>query len=570
VAGARFARAVNNSRSRGIVFNRRDADIHKLINPTDRRALAALSRQCVFNNGVAKECIRQKASWSTLDAFAPMYSGEDTEAGEAAIDFLENEYFAGLDLTGETTDWPEFLQIISKAIDRDGESFILKTRDETERLALLILPSYMVRSEMFTVDRGEMEGARVEDGIGYDPQTGAKLFYRVWSSENDWEDIPAASMVHLFERDFPEQRRGFPAFSHALSDLLQSGESKDLEILRQLVVSNIFLLNKGGTPPSPEDAGYEALTNTSTDETILREQIAPGIQYLKTGQELDTITHNTPGDIWQNFRQSLAREAVVGAGWSYSLVSIGGANNQGTVERAEILRARLAVRARVKTLSRGARSFVEYGLSSPAAPPVANVFRGWSFSKPARLTVDDGREDRALLERVKTGAMSETAYQATHGVTLREHYVARAKELTLAATIAAEFSQPGTEISAADLMIRANAPPPAPDEITLEKGEPEETDETTADGNDPAGRAASSASTKEIINAYAIAVRAGALTPQIKDENYFRDLAGLPRLSEQGERLWRTQGGTRSPITLAGNKGETTQDTTLDTTLDDD
>ena len=108
VAGARFARAVNNSRSRGIVFNRRDADIHKLINPTDRRALAALSRQCVFNNGVAKECIRQKASWSTLDAFAPMYSGEDTEAGEAAIDFLENEYFAGLDLTGETTDWPEF------------------------------------------------------------------------------------------------------------------------------------------------------------------------------------------------------------------------------------------------------------------------------------------------------------------------------------------------------------------------------------------------------------------------------------------------------------------------------
>ena len=82
--------------------------------------------------------------------------------------------------------------------------------------------------------------------------------------------------------------------------------------------------------------------------------------------------------------------------------------------------------------------------------------------------MDDGREDRALLERVKTGAMSETAYQATHGVTLRAHSVARAKELALAATIAAEFSQPGTEISAADLMIRANAPPPTPEEITLD------------------------------------------------------------------------------------------------------
>ena len=38
----------------------------------------------------------------------------------------------------------------------------------------------------------------------------------------------------------------------------------------------------------------------------------------------------------------------------------------------------------------------------------------------------------------------------------------------LAATIAAEFSQPGTEITAADLMIRANAPPPTPEEITLD------------------------------------------------------------------------------------------------------
>ena len=467
VAGARFARAVNNNRTRGIVFNRRDADIHKLVNPSDRRALSALSRQCVFNNGVAKETIRQKASWATLDSFSPMYSGEDAEAGDAAIDFLENDYFPGLDLTGETTDWPEFLQIISKAIDRDGESFVLKTSDETGRLSLLILPSYMVRSEMFTIDRGKMEGARVEDGIGYDPISGAKLFFRVWASDTEFEDVPASSMVHLFERDFPEQRRGFPAFSHALSDLLQSAESKDLEILRQLVVSNIFLLNRSGTPPSPADGGFEAITNTATDDTVLREQIAPGIQYLKAGQELETVTHNTPGDAWQKFREALAREAVIGAGWSYSLVSIGGANKQGTVERGEILRARLAVRARVKTLARGARKFVEYGLSSPAAPAVQNVFSGWSFSKPARLTVDDGREDRALLERVKTGAMSETAYQANHGITLREHYMARAKELALATDIAAEFSQAGHPIDAADLMIRSNAPAPPAEEILI-------------------------------------------------------------------------------------------------------
>jgi hypothetical protein len=45
--------------------------------------------------------------------------------------------------------------------------------------------------------------------------------------------------------------------------------------------------------------------------------------------------------------------------------------------------------------------------------------------------------------------------------------MARAKELALATTIAAEVSQGGATITAADLMIRANAPAP-PEEITLD------------------------------------------------------------------------------------------------------
>ena len=46
--------------------------------------------------------------------------------------------------------------------------------------------------------------------------------------------------------------------------------------------------------------------------------------------------------------------------------------------------------------------------------------------------------------------------------------MARAKELALATTIAAEVSKGGATITAADLMIRANAPAPTPEEITLD------------------------------------------------------------------------------------------------------
>ena len=149
---------------------------------------------------------------------------------------------------------------------------------------------------------------------------------------------------------------------------------------------------------------------------------------------------------------------MVGAGWSYALVRVMSEGGQGTVERGEIVRARLAVTNRIKTLNRGAVRFVTYGLTDRRAPRVSEML--WSFSRPARLSVDDGREDRAALEQVKSGAMSEEDFQATKGQTLRAHYVKRARAKVLRAEIAAAHTTPEVEVSSSDLEIRADAPDP--------------------------------------------------------------------------------------------------------------
>jgi hypothetical protein len=54
-----------------------------------------------------------------------------------------------------------------------------------------------------------------------------------------------------------------------------------------------------------------------------------------------------------------------------------------------------------------------------------------------------------------------------------------------------------------------------------------------------------------LIGAYGIAVRAGAITPCIEDEIYFRNVFDLPPMPESAKAAWKKTDNIRTPITLA-------------------
>jgi hypothetical protein len=54
---------------------------------------------------------------------------------------------------------------------------------------------------------------------------------------------------------------------------------------------------------------------------------------------------------------------------------------------------------------------------------------------------------------------------------------------------------------------------------------------------------------EKTFNAYGVGVRAGAITAQVADEQFFRLLAGLPEMSQEVVDTW-TEEGVRRPITL--------------------
>jgi len=55
---------------------------------------------------------------------------------------------------------------------------------------------------------------------------------------------------------------------------------------------------------------------------------------------------------------------------------------------------------------------------------------------------------------------------------------------------------------------------------------------------------------KELLEAYATAMRAGVITPCLEDENEFRKRMGLLATPQVVIDAWTSQGGTRAPVTL--------------------
>ena len=96
----RFAHAASRNPYRGQTWNTPDVGVDDLIKSQDRKYLSALSRRLVFNQGPAKEAIRQKASYSVGQAWTPLYNGADAAAGNEAASWLQNVWFPLCDVRG--------------------------------------------------------------------------------------------------------------------------------------------------------------------------------------------------------------------------------------------------------------------------------------------------------------------------------------------------------------------------------------------------------------------------------------------------------------------------------------
>ena len=434
---SRFAHAADRSQVRGPQYWTQSASIDKLIPPTDRKTLVSLSQRLYVNQGIVGATIDQKAEYSVGDAFLPEYGGQDEEAGNQVESWLRNAWFPNCDIRGGVHDWHQLLINASIAVDH-GDSFTLLTETNEGGFPMLQnIASYRVRSggygEFTTVSDGQFKGARIHDGIIYN-RNGRAIAYRVYGEDNtagkdEYQDVPARSMVHLYNPRFPGQGRGLPSFVRGLEDLKHCLQSTEDERRRQAIISGLGLIvtNEIGGPDLGDPA-YALGSGDGCEPSKSVYENTAGVYYLTAnqGEKLEQIKHDSPGELYESFHDRMIRMALIGSGWAYSLVWKPA--GQGTAERAEVLRARRAVAARqnlLRYLARRAVSYaVAYGIENELIPRIQSPML-WGFSKPPRLSVDDGREASAMRDDFRMGAINLADIHEANGTSEEKHLKTR-------------------------------------------------------------------------------------------------------------------------------------------------
>lgn len=427
----RFAHAADQSRHRGPQFARLIGDIDKLITGADRRTLSALSSRLFFNFGVMKTIAHQRADFSVGAAWLPSYIGAgDSESGRSAARFMESVWYPQCDIRGGVFDWWQLLYLTSVSMDRDGDCFWIMVKGDDGFPRIQIIPSHRCwgGNEGDRVKSGKLAGYKHRDGVAY-YASGRPAGYLFQRADGDFDQVPAADVIHFFDPAYAEQGRGYPLFSHALEDIKDTIASIADERMRQVIVSRLHLIinNESGGPDL--DDPLNDMESGGVGGQMTSQQFPGGVYYQPgDGQhKIDQVTHQNPGTDYESFQDRLIRNTIVGAEWATTLAWKG--PGQGTAERAEILKARNAIRRRQGILWHAKRAFswaysnfADQGLAPRIGSPTM-----WDFSMPPRLTVDDGRESKAELEGLRAGTINLDEVLAGRGVNADDFHRKRAE-----------------------------------------------------------------------------------------------------------------------------------------------
>lgn len=433
-AAQRFAHAADRSRGGGPVFSNVVDDIAKLIPRHDRGTILSLSRRLYTNFGVLKAAVDQKANYSVGHAWQPCFRSPDAERGKLAMEWVQDRFYPICDIRGSVFYWQQVLTLVSQALDRDGECYILLTESEQGDPRVQMIPAHRVGQRedgaKGLVEKGLYRGAKIRDGVIMN-KVGRPIAYRVLGEERDGsrdQDISARDLVHVFDPDFVEQERGLPAFTHALKDFVHCLQSTEYERIAQMMVSSLGLIEYnelGG--PNPDDPAFTLNQDTSDATKGITTQYYDGGQtrYFKanSGAKLEPVVHARPGDLWERFHDRMIRMGLAGVQWPMAL--IWKSSGQGTAERSEVVRARRSIEQRQATLRRAAQRVVSYAVGKAIDRGELEPFtRFWDidFTLPPRLTVDDGRENSAMLDQIEAGALTMAEYQGYKGRTEEAHW----------------------------------------------------------------------------------------------------------------------------------------------------
>lgn len=529
-----------------------DDDTPAIVSETDRRELVTLSRHLFANFPVVTGVVEEIGDFA--GALSMRFKAGDEEWNEATQDWLEfND--ESISTTGATMGLIRYLAAM--AILVDGDIGFVLTESQTGLARIQPIPGHRIgnRSNQTQISGGMFDGAKIVDGVVINA-IGSPIAYQVLGADESEDVIYAARNFHLCFVPFrSDQLRGVPLLASGVKDWQDVKLTKEYELSAQKLGAYQGLIEKNETGEPEIDLAKQMTrsaepTVSGGAETTEPEVYSYALQgdgalvrWFKAGQGgLEAFRNDRPSGDARAFWAQVVREALCGIGYSYDFAvdpgGIGGASVRVVVARINRFISKIS-RFAIKPLQNRVDGYrIAKAIKRNRIPFNADWFRR-EYSGGAELTADAKHQSDTAIQNTAAGFCSVQDVTAALGKNWKDIIREKIEFRRFLESECAECDPPVDP----EKIVATN--PKNPQSETAESGEETEQDEPTATGD-----AAEFETLKSEFDAYGVAVRAGAITPQPDDEKRFRDRAKLPKMSAPVTAAWKKDKGARRPITL--------------------
>lgn len=443
---------------------------------------------------------------------------------------------------------------------RDGETFsILRYSGESGRISPLsiqmILPEQVVTPiDKVVVEASKTAGRRIAEGVEVDDY-GRELAIYVADDDammgTSTTRVPISGpsgrrfVLHPVNADTLGAVRGTPVLAPLVHELQKITDYTVAEIEAAVINAVLAVWVEPG-PDAPASRALAGITKrgaaessgsggTESSQTTFDK---PGliVQSLKAGEKVQSFDTKRPNVNFGEFVRHITRSLSASVGIPIEVLEESFNANYSASRASLLLFWRKVEIERAKTASQFLGPIFEAWFVEEVRAGRINA-PGFDGSSPvirrAWLACGWNGDKQPSIDPQKEAAADDL--RIAQGSTTRER-VAMEYNGSDAMDNIKRLAVENAELAAANAPLAGTSRPSAP-------AEPDQDDADNTDTNDLD-------SLKVETDAYGVAVRAGAITPQIEDEQHFREKAGFPKISKLVKDAW-TQDKVRRPITLA-------------------
>jgi capsid protein len=318
-------------------------------------------------------------------------------------------------------------------MDVDGEFFILKTRSNSGLPIIQLIETHRIT---------DTSGDTV-DGVGL-AADGSPLFYRLLE-DSGTRDIPAASILHIFEPESASAVRNAPTIQHSINHILDEIELLALEkhaVKDNADVSRVLKTGRGTIDES--DFSIASTGPDNSDPASLQKIVGGKLVALKPDESIESFQSNRPSPTFTGFLQHLRRDSALGVlpyEFAADSSTVGGAGVRLVVAKADrrfSYRQLILIRRLIEPVW---AYVIGDAIASAQLPPAPNWWR-ISCVCPKRVSVDAGREAQQNRADVEMGLKTLSDHFAELGADFNEEIERRARDARQILDTAEKFGIP--------------------------------------------------------------------------------------------------------------------------------